>query len=107
VIYLIANLLLLWRWVWVRGNYEKVVKDGGDKRLTVDVEQAAAKESKGQDKFRSGVEKDKDCIRATALAELKAETAQDTAVLAKVKEFEAACEAKSVADAVPPYASPK
>jgi hypothetical protein len=88
--YLIADLLLLWRCGRVGGNYKKAVKDGREKRVTVDMEQAAAKERKGQDKFRSGVEKEKDRIRATALAELKAEAAQDIAVLANAKEFEAA-----------------
>lgn len=102
-------MLLLWRWGWVAGNYEKMTTDDCAKRTEVDLERAAAKGRKEQDNLHSGVEEEEEKfhIRATALAELKAEAPRGIAVPDKGKGFEASCEAKSVCssctDTVPPY----
>jgi len=76
LIYLIAGLVIIFRIVWLKSNYDKCVSDEATRRRARDVERAAEEKKKATDTFRVEVEKEKEKIRSTALEEIKAEEAK-------------------------------
>jgi hypothetical protein len=82
LIYIVALPVLFIRFQWILSSYDKYVRAEVKKRSVRDVEKAASKEQKAKDTFRLKVEKEKERIRLTALAEIKAEEAK------KAKEVE-------------------